>query len=428
MGIGLCTGRGSQAGSIYFFGFIFPLVFNRKDFSFSGIPMARIGFLLIALFYVFPLADMLQVFFSSEEIAAIPWSWSKILSESRFSSSLGITGILFLVIRLITKVGRRNSGTKPAVDVFGAFTFGLATGMALLLIYVLVQFFTGFNFSAVAAYRSDRMLGDHFYRATGFTNHPVSFAGWSLGILSFYWAYFCRCGWQSIGARFSFALGAIVALAALYIFLSGSRFAVVAAVLVIAGGLLTMGALTWRKRVALVGLAVLLSVGLIFVTGLNHRFAEMLSSSQESIFGDRMYFWQVHWALFKNSPLIGSGRYFTDALWRNREFDLLGYSSLKDKYNAHNLYLETLADVGVIGTALIGILSATAFRLFFRSLRSCRQSILAFCLAASIASNLLFGIAQNTFFDSPTMLITLAFFWMQIWQLNYDGVMEPPKP
>jgi O-antigen ligase len=63
---------------------------------------------------------------------------------------------------------------------------------------------------------------------------------------------------------------------------------------------------------------------------------------------DRVIFWKINWQLFLQDPWLGSGL----GQYQSRLLDTYlqaGYTSLERKYNAHNIYLQTFADGGVLG-------------------------------------------------------------------------------
>jgi hypothetical protein len=63
--------------------------------------------------------------------------------------------------------------------------------------------------------------------------------------------------------------------------------------------------------------------------------------------GDRAAYWHVAWRAFKQHPLVGTGAGTFDEQWlRLRDID----RSVRD---AHNLYLETLSELGVVGFVLL---------------------------------------------------------------------------
>lgn len=419
-GMALCTGRASQAGGLYFFAILFPLLFHRKDCRFFGIPLISLGFLFLSLFYVFPFFDLLQLRVHGESLENVGWSYKEIFKVSRCSSSLGISGI-FLLVFAIARIGAQSGqvGKRP-VKVFEAFTYGLAVGMIVLSLYVAAQFFTGFNFSPVAAYRPDRMMGSSFYRVTGFANHPVSFAGFALAVMAYYWRYLCShptAQWRSNLARSAII---IVAVNIAFVFFSGSRAAVVIALVVLwTVSLLSPHISQKAKRWSFWGGGVAL-VALSFVSGIHHRFLEIWSNGDQGGLGDRLYFWRVHWQMFTDSPWIGHGTYFMDHYFRDQYYLTMGYDWLQDKYNAHNIYLEILSNIGLVGSGLLMVLLAQVVRILRRVFQDGRQRLLLRSLGASVGAGLLFGFTQNSFFDSPTMLVTLGFFWIMLWQRNYD--------
>lgn len=69
--------------------------------------------------------------------------------------------------------------------------------------------------------------------------------------------------------------------------------------------------------------------------------------------GDRRLYWRVAWEMFERHPLLGAGAGTFESYWLElREVDI----GVRD---AHNLYLETAAELGLVGLALLVALLAT---------------------------------------------------------------------
>jgi hypothetical protein len=68
--------------------------------------------------------------------------------------------------------------------------------------------------------------------------------------------------------------------------------------------------------------------------------------------GDRWTYWRVAWMQFEERPLVGSGAGSFHAYWREHRPDPATLDT-PDVLDAHSLYFETLAELGVVGLALV---------------------------------------------------------------------------
>jgi hypothetical protein len=68
--------------------------------------------------------------------------------------------------------------------------------------------------------------------------------------------------------------------------------------------------------------------------------------------GDRWAYWRVAWMQFEERPLVGSGAGSFHAYWREHRPDPATLDT-PDVLDAHSLYFETLAELGLAGLALV---------------------------------------------------------------------------
>lgn len=137
--------------------------------------------------------------------------------------------------------------------------------------------------------------------------------------------------------------GAQVSLAALFaatLLLTGSRAGIAAAAL---GG--AVGLALARDRIRMARLLVA-AAGLVLVLALALP-AGSLANDLAERGGFRPLYWNVAWEDVRDSPLIGRGAGTFDLSWlERRPIDA-------DVQDAHTLYLETLAELGIVGVALL---------------------------------------------------------------------------
>jgi O-antigen ligase len=170
----------------------------------------------------------------------------------------------------------------------------------------------------------------------------------------------------SRAARLRWAAVAALAVLATGLVLTFSRGAVVAALVgLVVLALAVPEAARWRRSVPGVArvLAGAVAVALAFATVLHaasdrvgeptrgatvERFAELGS--------DRLDYWEAAVAGFADAPVVGAGTASFPVVWL-REREIPGAAS-----DAHSLYLETAAELGLVGIALLGsFVGGTAF-------------------------------------------------------------------
>ncbi len=164
-----------------------------------------------------------------------------------------------------------------------------------------------------------------------------------------------------------------------------------------------------RLRMALVG-ASLLAVavtGVVFLAGADPIVRGIgLQSGQADVTNGRLHFWSVALKIFFENPLIGAG------------LDAFGVAFTKyDSWNgffrveqAHNDYLQILADGGIVGFAIV---AAFIYFLFSRGITVLRNSTSPG--RRSIAVGALagcFGILVHSFFDFPLRTVSNSYFFL----------------
>ena len=149
-------------------------------------------------------------------------------------------------------------------------------------------------------------------------------------------------------------------LLALFIVLGGVALALALAFVEKAG--LWVGRLPWRSRGFVVGSALAALVGVAFFT---IRWGGPFFTT-----GYRPAYWHVAWHEYAAHPWLGSGAGTFGAYWQRLGNQAIAGGAL----DAHNLYLETLAELGPIGLALLvaplGLPLVTAFRVRWHPLAS----------------------------------------------------------
>jgi O-antigen ligase len=126
----------------------------------------------------------------------------------------------------------------------------------------------------------------------------------------------------------------------------------------------------------------------------------------------RLGIWAGAGLLFSGNPIMGVG-------YGNFKTALTSVIAVPEGYmlDAHNLYLELLAETGIIGLAAFAILILTSVRCarrMFCAPQEGMQSIAGFAVIAGIAGVLVHGMVEYVFHNSPQcaalffLLIALA--------------------
>jgi len=139
------------------------------------------------------------------------------------------------------------------------------------------------------------------------------------------------------------------------------------------------------------------------------------SQSEVDITSGRMLFWSVALKIFASHPIIGSGLDSFGVAFS--QFDL--QSGMLRVEQAHNDYLQILADGGIIGFACVAAFVVLLFRNGMKTIAACRDE-----LGRSIAIGALagcFGIAIHSFFDFPLRTPSNALYFLLLAVLATTG-------
>jgi O-antigen ligase len=372
----------------------------------------------------------------------------KALLSSRFSSAFGVSGLLMVVIGLWALTQQRRTVAPESSSSFGidapsllwSLFAGVFVASLLLAVYMVVQTVTGFDYrSPTGILAVEHRQDNGLYRIFGFYGHPLSVAGvalfWSVmnGWLLGGWlsdrlnggtAIAEAIGWrQSAWSRrwLPWVLATTLAVQFLFIVLSGGRTALLA-FFVMAGLLGLRLRLPQRLRrmrwLALFGALPLLSV-VLYLSGALSRFQVAQNKIEKgAVVDDRFFFWKVHLRMFLDSPWFGQGHAHLEA-WVRRAYYLgMDYPRLAFRKNfpAHNIFLETITDVGVVGTLALVAILVVMWRLLSAAVRSCPSARLLFVIFSwGVVANLLHGLTENTFFASNIALVYLMVLWVILW-------------
>lgn len=319
-----------------------------------------------------------------------------------------------------------------------AFSKGLLLSSALLFAYCVFQHRTGYSLLLKSRLlEPEHQMANGFYRAFGFYGHPLSLAGSSLVWLSFgLWGMLSEFRKRNLASGLSLPLWFLVSTFHFsLIYMSGGRTALAVAFLMIGMLLMTMtvSALLVRlspqshvkqnkklKKYLLpfsIGfLAFLGALPFLFSSDLVKRilsFVHVRGTSSgtmgQGLFGDRELFWQVYLAMWRDAPFLGQGDFAVRHGVRTQYYFQEGFADLRDKFGAHNIFLEVLGTMGVVGLFSYIVLCVLLFlNLKILAGRSQQRLFVLKALLIAFAANLLHGLTQNTFFDSSVSACYLA--------------------
>jgi O-antigen ligase len=226
-------------------------------------------------------------------------------------------------------------------------------------------------------------------RAQGFYSHPLTLAYVGLVLFPFVTVMFLRQP-KKFHSVVLF-IGVLLLLIA-----SKSRAAQAIGFLILLWNVWLL--LKGKTRLIVVGLLFLSVVGtLITENPVSSRFHQMVKNPDAAggLVDDRVVFWEVHWQMFKERPLLGHGENLGTA-YRTIYYNALGYQDFQRKYEAHNLLLQILVNTGVIGITFFLVWLGWVFWVLFRS----QESEVGQAPLQSVLALLVGGMTQNAFQDS----------------------------
>lgn len=166
----------------------------------------------------------------------------------------------------------------------------------------------------------------------------------------------------------------------------------------------------FRRNLALIGSGLALIVvlfGSVLLLGGDASLVRGVGfTNQTDVSSGRTHFWSVAWQVFKDYPVLGAG------------LDAFGTAFPRyDTWNgnlrveqAHNDYLQTLADAGILGFLCIASFICLLFKQGLQRIGTehshFRQSVAIGALAGC------FGILLHSFFDFPLRTSSNAFFFL----------------
>lgn len=219
--------------------------------------------------------------------------------------------------------------------------------MLALLGYMYLQRLTGIDLvHGISAKLADNRLANGVYRSSAFMAHPLTL-GYCLMTCTL--LFYAIASLPSLKAQKKLWL-VCTSTSFFSLLLTQSRYPIA-----ITSALILVDSVSSFKLPKL--RAIILSISILGAGwwAIHDRVLELTTAKQsieQSI--PRVTFWKVHWNMFLDHPYQGVGLPKSKLVSLDY-YEKLGYNNAKRKYSAHNIYLQTLADQGLIG--FIGLMS-----------------------------------------------------------------------
>lgn len=179
----------------------------------------------------------------------------------------------------------------------------------------------------------------------------------------------------------------------------------------------------FRRNFALIGgglVLVLVLFGFVLLLGGDESLLRGIGlSNQADVSNGRTHFWQIALQIFRDRPIIGAGLDSFGIVFTH-------YDTWNGTYRveqAHNDYLQILADAGVFGFACI---AAFIFLLFRQGLRTVAEAADPFRRAVAVGALAgCCGILIHSFFDFPLRTPANALFFLTLSVLATASIRHP---
>lgn len=271
--------------------------------------------------------------------------------------------------------------------------------LCIYTIYLILQRYTGVDWvKGFTGVLPENREAYGVYRLSGFMGHPLSLAyNMVLGVLLF------ACGGH-LALREGRSRAHYWICLALLVFglaISGSRWPFVVAIVLLLGSNFMQIFAKWRLLLAgILVFAIFLYFEGSFVGRMQEMFAGSVPLTERF---PRLLFWQVHWHIFVDHPFVGAGFGATEAV-RLDYYVANGYTNIEHKFPAHNIFLQTLADSGLIGLMSLMIWLTG----FLVSLRRAADQAKIKSIMLILPAVILTGLFQNNLRDTEFLYA----FWL----------------
>ena len=415
-------GIAGQSLGAFIFGIIWP-AFKFRDYVPLHLKKKTIflGLLLISLWMIFPFFDMLNSFMRIpvriQNYIDLSSMNKIIIHKSQLPSSILMTGCALVGIGMSrkSKVFKREE-FRP----WESFVRGAILSTSIFGLYFLIQHVTGFDYRRASLFlNSANQMESGLYRIYGLYGHTLSVSGASLALFSFWGALAVFKNNSHLHVRGSLLFLTILNLA--FVLMGGGRTSAVIAFAAVIFLVLCANAKRVRAKVLamyLFGITCVCAT-IFWKIGIFERVEEMFSNIRNNQYEanlTRVIFWEVYAKMLADSPWLGHGAGRIGEFIRTAYYSAEGYGHLEKQYNAHNIYLEILANVGVMGFLATVVGVVYFWKIWKKYFLSHIDDAFAMAFLLSLFANAVHGLTQNVFFDANVVAIYVVLFWMLFWE------------
>lgn len=330
-----------------------------------------------------------------------------------FKQPMGIALSLYLVMIIVRCILERHFGMleRSMILMVLPFVFFIVDfparvfGQVLRLYVLVVVAFALFTvFYTVMVYPLEEFS---FYE---FSGELARFRFFASNYIALYASFACILLFDSFftGKLFDKRYGVpLFILLAVYLMILGSRTAFFMSIVIMITGI-AVSVFKTRQWKTLVLAAVFLMMAVApvaFVPYFKQRVVTLYTVGFES--DARYYEFSAAVEVFKQAPWLGHGHAASGEAMV-REFKRIGFhEGVERRFNAHNQYLQTLIDFGIVGLVLVCILLAVAVREAFRQRLFLPIAFVAFFLFCCLTEALLVrnrGIAFFALFSGVLLM------------------------
>jgi putative inorganic carbon (hco3(-)) transporter len=341
-----------------------------RNYSLPSMVQGLLAVLLLALFvralrngfdYLrFDALLLLLLVFTTLIFSSSIYAADRELTDERVIQYLRGLVLFFVLVNLI----RTREQLRRVIWVLTASAAFLA---AITVIQVVIGT-DGFNFGGLARVKNAQIVGDVFEaRVSGPLSDPNFYAQILVMVIPLALYQFWSEKKMILKVAASAALGLIL-LATAFTF---SRAGAVAAIVII-----ILAALHHRIKLRFVAMVLVISIPIYLIlptefTARLDTLSQVFPGQQTSdvkidtSFQERALLMETAWEIFKENPVLGVGagnytRHY-DAYARRVGSNISSYEGFDKRRFPHNLYLETAAELGLVGLLLLLLIGGIAF-------------------------------------------------------------------
>jgi len=243
-------------------------------------------------------------------------------------------------------------------------------------------------------------VGGPYFIVFGYSNSLAAYLNLVLPLALGVSIIGCNRAWRILGF-------AVTSLGCVALFLTQSRGALVAFVVILVFVLFSLEKRRNRRVAILVSILAVVLVALPLMASFSNHFESIETESGAM----RLFFWSAGWRMFTNSPALGVGY----GNFRSMYSSFPGMEWIpEDAYDAHNIYIQTLAETGLVGFVVFVLFIKLVTRAAFQQLwngRDRADRLIGLWVGAATIGVLIHGFVDYTFQASPQFG---SLFWLAI--------------